>query len=245
MRTAIIVFILIFTSLHVIAQTEEEENEEYSTFEQDALDTLEPVRGPNSKTHGYFYLGYGFLLGETEGDGGDIKYGLSSTFNVGFRGKLKIADFYHAGFDVQYHYSSYHLKQNDEKILPYKKQHDKEKLFFNNVNGGLFNRFIFHRKGNEMGKFLDIGAFAGWTYSTKHYTFDKHSIANSSGGSETETITSGLIFTEELAYGFSARLGWNHVVLFGTYRYSNLFKKDYIFPELPRYEVGIEIGFHE
>jgi hypothetical protein len=127
-------------------------------------------RGPNLDRYGHIFLGYGFIVGESESDSAKIIGGRSSTFTVGWLSKWRINRWYELGFDVSYQYSSFHMKQDSSKIVPNRVQHKKEKLVFNRVEIAPFQRFKFRNRYHSTGTFLDLGVYAGWNYRIKHHT---------------------------------------------------------------------------
>lgn len=201
---------------------------------------------PNSRNFSHFYLGYGFMIGQPDGDGAEVRNFGSSSFHIGLRYKRKFSETLAAGLGVEYYNYWYDIKQNEKKILPNRKIHDKEKLKFNSFIGEGFFRINLSRKGNLMGKFVDLGGFAGYMYKSKHYTYDQHEIANEAGGSSKETYNNNLVFTEDLLYGVVAKIGLGHFVFFGKYRLSDSFNENgELFPDLPKLNVGLEIGLHD
>ena len=205
-----------------------------------------PLTGPSSRAYGWWYVGYGFILGPVEGDSAEIILGKSSSFTVGYRGKLRITNWLQVGGQIAYYYHSYHLVQDSSKALPSRQLFDRERMVFNNLNVSPYVRFTFHKKrSNQMGKILDIGGYVGWTYRTRHIGHQKYNTPNSVGGMKTDFSSRGLVYAEPYHYGLNARLGIGHIVVYASYRLSNLFKSSYNFAELPRTTLGIEIGLHE
>jgi len=219
-------------------------------LEQDVnADTIPKMVGPNLKHFSHFYFGYGFVLG-ADADGSKIKYGSSSDFVYGYRYKRKLSEFYAVGFDLFYHSTAFHLKQDSTKALPNNILHDdkgeKEKLTFHNFSLGLYNRFNFGKRGNYIGNFLDLGARVDWPFSVVHFTKDIYDIANINNGGVVKTKTTRLVYTEPIYYNAFARLGFNKFVITASYRLSDLFKKEYdLYPELPVLIMGVEIGLHK
>ena len=212
-------------------------------LEQDVnKDSIPPTFGPNLKHYGHMYVGLGWVLGQSDSAGADIITGSSTDFVVGYRYKRKLSNFYALGFDVNYGVTSFNLKQDSSKILPNQILHDKEKLNTNQLGLILYNRFNFGKRGNYLGRFLDLGAYGNWTFNVKHIYKDRHSIANSANASATKVINSGLLYTNPINYGVQARIGFNRYVFYGSYRLSDQFKSNFIYPELPRIIVGFQIG---
>ena len=214
-------------------------------FEQDVnKDTIVPTKGPNLKNFSHLYFGFGLVLGSPDSTGSDINMGSSTDFIIGYRYKRKLSNFYAIGVDISYGATSFNLKQDSSKLLPSKELHDKEKINSNQLGLNLYNRFNFGKRGNHVGKFLDLGAYGHYTFNYKHIFKDQNEIANSLHSSATKVVNTGLVYTNPLNYGVQARIGVNRYVLYGSYRLSDQFKANYGFPELPRLIVGFQIGLH-
>ena len=225
-------------------------------LEQDVnADTIPKIVGPNLKHFSHLYIGYGFVLG-ADAVGSEIKYGSSSDFVYGYRYKRKLSEFYAVGFDIFYHSTTFHLKQDSNKVLPNnilrKHKGEKDKLTFHNLSLGLYNRFNFGKRGNYIGNFLDLGARVDWPFSVVHFTKDKLNTANDNNGKVVKTKTTGLVYINQIYYNVFARFGFNKFVITASYRLSDLFKEDPElykgydkYPELPLLIVGVEIGLHK
>src|SRR5690606_16514896 len=116
-----------------------------------------------------------------------------------------------------------------------------EKMLFNNLMLTPFVRLKLKNKYHSTGTFIDLGAFAGFTYRAVHYSIDYNYVPNSH---RTKMRDIRLDYNQVYAYGLMGRIGFNRVILYGKYRMSDLFKAEYGYPELPRYEAGLMIGFH-
>ena len=148
-------------------------------------DTIPKTGGPNLQHFSHFYFGYGLVLG-ADAVGSEIRYGSSTDFAYGYRYKRKLSEFYAVGFDVFYHSTTFHLKQDSTKVLPNNILHDekgeKEKLTFHNLSLGLYNRFNFGKRGNYIGNFLDLGARIDWPFSVVYFTKDNLNTTNDNNG---------------------------------------------------------------
>jgi len=207
------------------------------------------TQGPNLEHFTHLYFDYGFVVGKPEGKGAEINYGSSHTFTAGIRYKRKISDLYAIGFDINYHYMVFNLLQDStKKLVPNNLIHDKEKLIFHNLGLELYNRFNFGRRGNIVGKFIDIGAYGYWAFSRKHYILDKTHNSIYLADNE-ETTYTGLDYATWYNYGVRTRLGFNRYVISATYRLSDLFNDKFHNAqydcELPRFTVGVQIGIHK
>lgn len=217
-------------------------------LEQDVnADTVPPSSGPNMKNYTHSYFRYGFVAGQPDSAGADIKPGYSNEFAFGVRYKRRITNFYSLGFDVFYNNINYHLKQDSSKIFPNPVLHKKEKLAYNNFGIELYNRINFGKRGNIIGNFVDIGGYGEWGFSIKHFYRDELAVAQT-GASMIEVTNKRLLYTNNLNYGAVVRIGINRYAFYGKYRVSDIIKSGYLsqtglnYPEFPRIIVGIEIG---
>lgn len=218
------------------------------TFAQDTIfehdvkgfEEISKVRGPNRQHFYQTYMGYGFILGESDGIGSEVKQGASGSFDFGMRYKLKVCNHYAIGYQINYNTDAYVIKQNDSKTFADTIQNDKERFATQNLGIGVYNRFNFGRRGDYIGNFLDIGAYADWRFSARHFVKKKLSNGN------IERITvSKLNYLNDGNYGAYAQIGYNRYVLYAKYRLSDMFNNSVQYSELPRLTVGFQIGFHK
>lgn len=203
------------------------------------------LKGPNRRHYYHIYLDYGFILGGTKGYGAEVLYGKSSTFTSGLRYKLKVLRFYAVGFDVNYHFQAFHLKQDSTtKIVPNAEVHFQEKLKFHNAGTEIYNRINIGRRGDRIGNFVDFALYFNWSFLIKHYTEDKLDQRNEYRAKFVETVNKQLDYTNNFHYGLRVRLGFNRYVISASYRLSNILN-DTFDVCLPRYTLGLQIGLHE
>lgn len=208
-----------------------------------------PVKfGPNKTHYLHSFVGLGFAASPAEGKGADILYGSSHSLEFGYRYKIKFAEFLAMGLDLSYIYQAYHIKQTDEKTIPNPVIHDKEKFKLNNINSAVFFRINYDKRGNIIGKFIDLGAYGLFTYHVNRLYGD-FSVNNAvSGGDYVVVSEKNLNYFENLNYGAFARFGFEKFVVFGKYRLSNMFTPDFksyvSTAELPRLEIGIEMSLY-
>lgn len=194
--------------------------------------------GKNRTHYVHFFMSLGMVAGKPEKKASAIEYGNSTLFDFGFRYKLKICNFYALGADLSSSYITYALKQTAEKNLPNSVIHDEESLQTAGLNLGIYNRFNFGKRGDHIGRFIDLGGYGNWLYQREHFTRDK--LPN---GTIQRVSISRLTFMQKTDYGVLVRLGLNQWVLFGKYRFSDLFTPESGYYELPRMIFGLEIGF--
>ncbi|MCX6258602.1 MAG: hypothetical protein NTW49_12005 [Bacteroidia bacterium] len=207
-------------------------------------DTIEAKWGQNMKNFIHFYIRWDFMVGKND-VGANYKPG-SSNFDFGMRYKLKLCKYDAIGMDFNFlSTSNYKLKQDNLSVMI--NQGDtgnfkKESLTFTSLGLEFFNRINYGRRGNAIGKFIDIGAFGNFSYYISHYIKDN---GNSPTYGFYEMYERELKYTNRLNYGVSARLGFGRWVIDAHYRLSDLFKNGgglTDLPELPKLQVGLEVG---
>ncbi len=204
-------------------------------------DSIIPKSGQNRRNYTHLYIGYAQVFGTSDKIGGDIEYGKSSYITIGLRYKYRITNHEAIGAYISYDSDLFRLKQNSNKILPDTILHNiKEKLVFNSFSIGIFNRINFDkRRGNAVGTYLDLGAYGSWNFNIKHFTKDKEEITNNN----IKTNRTKLDYPNKYGYGLFAQFGSKNWSIFFKKRVSNLFKDSYNYPELPRYVIGLQLGF--
>ncbi len=194
--------------------------------------------GMNRKHYSHGFLGLHFIIGPSENSGADIHYGRSRSIEYGYRYKRRFNDTFSIGSEIIARRHAFHIKQTENKEVPDNIIKDSEKLVFLDAGLGLFKRVNFGQRGNYIGRFLDVGAYASWVFHTRHVYFLEE------GGLRTRVRVTGMNYPAGFAYGLNARLGLNNLVIKASYQMSDHFKDSSGFPELPKYSIGLEIGLH-
>lgn len=202
-----------------------------------ATDSIPSKIGPNLKRYIYPFMKFGFVLGPDE-QGARIKYGSSVEFAIGFRTKYKIGSVYSLGWELQYNYTAFKLNQDSLKKAPNSFQNKKERIDFSAIRLGFFNRFNFDpSRGNTMGKYLDLCIAGEWNYGRQNVI--KNELPD--GSMITSVIRKQPYYTDLNAYA-EARLGLGRLSLYANYRFTELFRPRFDFPEFPRMILGIELS---
>ncbi|MDX5345707.1 MAG: hypothetical protein LPJ89_11320 [Hymenobacteraceae bacterium] len=203
-------------------------------------DTIPSSVGPNRKHYIHFYTGLGVMAGPT--DGVNINTFQSRDFQLGYRYKLRLAQWYGLGFEFGYNSQVFNIKQQSGKVLPDTLMHKKEQLTFYNIQGGVYQRFNFGKRGNRLGTYIDLGAYGTWAFDAAHKYKDE--IPDGTKFKEVKVKEKDLQYINKLNYGVTARFGRNRFVVYGTYRLSDLIKEDMFAgdPQLPRYSFGLQLN---
>jgi hypothetical protein len=199
-----------------------------------AIDTTISRSGPNRANYTHSYMSFGFLA-----DGGSAgatgKPGSFASFQFGVRYKRRLSQTFALGYDVAYDFNQINLKQSAGKMVPDSFLNNKEKLMSYNALGSVYLRLNFGRRGNQLGKYLDLGGFA--TYTFAHVRFVKNKLPDNT---TIRSRVSGLKYYEALNYGLCGRIGMNRIVVFGQYRLSDFFKSSLNLPEPSRLVLGVQ-----
>ena len=215
--------------------------QEYLIHQFPLLDTIDEEFGPNLANYDAMIYGFGFYGGPTDSSGSNINPAKSFYINYGGRHKYKITTAYNIGIDYFLSYRNFNIAQTNTKVIGGNVEHKKERYSQITIQLGLFNRFNLSKRGNHLGKYIDL--FVNGIYSpfNRYYIFDK---TNSTTGSRySKQVFSKLEFASKLFAEVGLRYGISFFQVQATYRPLSMFKKSnlYPFPELPRFGIGLMI----
>ena len=204
-----------------------------------AEDTVKNAYGPNRRYFGHLYMGYGLVAGPA-GAGAGLRYGLpSSELRAGGRLKFRLSQALACNVDLGYAFQRYELAQNARKTVPTAQLHRQERLARQLLYSEVSIRLNAGRRGNAIGRYLDLLASGGWVAATSHVTEDEPG----PGIRSVETTERGLPYLRRWTGGVGARLGIDRYALVGRYRLTSAFAASYAtWPELPRWVLGVEVG---
>jgi hypothetical protein len=226
--TTIFAFLLVL-SMSVCAQEEILEM-------NPAVDTIEPVKGPNRKHFVHPFMSFGLCIdaGET---GAQVKQPRVDQFSFGFRYKRRVAEHFAWGWDLAYNVNDFSLKQDVTKTTPDSILYDRQRMLFYNAQAGLYMRFNYGKRGNTLGKYIDLAGYGDAVFA--HTLFTKYHLLDNSVVRSRRT---GLGYFQRLNYGAQVRFGFKKVIIYGQYRLSDMFYKPENFAELPRIIAGIQFS---
>lgn len=210
-----------------------------------ARDSINLKWGPDKANSLYFFGGAEMIVGEPDGPGADIVYGRSLLGTCGFRYKRKICELWSTGGDLSFITWNYALRQTKYKILPNNILHNKERLSLGALDLAWYNRLCFGRNGSRNHGYLDIGIFGGYFITRQHFTRDKLDTADVNNAGQVDVTNRRLIYPVNWCYGLQARIGISRFMITATYRLSDLFKKEFLYPELPKLSVGLQMGLYK
>ncbi|UYZ60363.1 hypothetical protein [Hymenobacter latericus] len=206
-----------------------------------AADTVRQRFGPNRQLFRHVYVGYGFVLGQPKQSGAELRSGASAELSLGLRQKHRLAEHLAVGFDVRYARLQYSLAQNDAKVLPTPELHYREALVVQRADLEAWLRLNLGRRGNILGRYIDVGAWGGRVIGTSHRTEDR---PNTNSARRVSVVEHGLPYLQKWSYGLAGRVGANRYAAVVRYRLSDTFRGERaaLYPELPPWQLGLEIG---
>lgn len=206
-----------------------------------ATDSMQVSYGPNRRFYQHLFLGYAPVVGRPAGSGAELRYFKSAEPFIGVRSKFRLTNTASVGFDVRYARLAYALAQNSQKLLPNATLRQQESIVLSQVQLEPFVRLGFGRRGNVIGRYLDLSGWGGWVMATSHRTEDE---PGTGGSARTVVVEHGLNYVRRWPFGVATRLGSGRYVLTARYRLSDTFTAgaNPAYVELPRWLVGLELG---
>jgi len=233
--SSLIFFVIILTVFPVFGQEVilDEEPETYN---------LQQSWGPNRTNYFQFivfrgqYLQIGSSMLETEtiqnkSLGGQLQY------------KRKINNLFSGVVEAVYNFDQFGFDCDKPSQLNGASNYDKEHLKMHSTGiNGLFRINIDKRRGNYLGKFLELGLFADYLITSEHIGYYKAK----EGVDKFKKVTyteSGLNYINPLQYGILIRLGLNKYGIFYRNRYTYWISDFTINGFLPKHQLGISYSF--
>lgn len=212
-----------------------------SLFSQEILidemveDTILDNQGPNRQNFSHNYLSFSFPITNTENNLMKIVPIASYQFEFGMKYKRKLNSYLAFGGDFFYNRTRYKIEQDSSKVFPDTLQFDKQKLALNNLGADVFLRLNLGKRGNIVGKYLDLGFYGEWIYKGKFLSKNKQDkLINTE-----EYINPS--YLNRLNYGAKIEIGFNQFAFVGKYRMSDLFTQTNQ-PLMPKFMLGLQIG---
>ncbi len=196
-----------------------------------------PESGMNRRHFHHPFMGVSFAFPPDEA-GARIEWGRSHEIFIGYRYKRRYNDLFSGGYDLSLSRKQFVLKQEEGKLVPDNILHKSEKLVFLSGRLGLYQRLNFGSRGDHLGNYLDAVVWLELPLHVRNISFDETEAAR------IKTRKTRLDYPQWYAYGWQLRLGLGSTVLTGSYRLSDVFRSRAVFPELPRLQLGIELGLN-
>tara|TARA_B100000900_G_C20517060_1_gene690518 strand:+ start:310 stop:1044 length:735 start_codon:yes stop_codon:yes gene_type:complete len=192
--------------------------------------------GPNRKKFNFSSLGFGTPIPLSIDSEKFIPTNIGFFMMINKNFKHKINNFLALHCNVGYSSSRFYLDENFNSEMPNQSLNpEKVRYLIRNLksNAGIQINFK-TKRGNQFGKYINLGGYAGWVIH--------HKLKYSYSNSKTYVDESKLNYFESLNYGLTTKLGIKKNSIFINYRLSNFFNSEETnLLELPRFIVGFEI----
>lgn len=203
-----------------------------------AFDTSEVKRGPNRKHYTQTILSYGTLADRGEA-GAQSFIGFPARFSLGWRYKRRLSQTFAIGYNAEAISSRFRIQQKLGKIVPSTAFFDRERMAFYSGRLSPYLRINFGRRGNHIGKFIDLGAYAEYIFG---HAVTAHTTNNQ--GIRLKVRSVGYSYYNPFQYGLMAKAGKGRLNVFCDYRLSEIFYPSKQLPELARITAGIQLSFN-
>ena len=217
-------------------------------FDQDVDEQMDiQETSPNKGFSNYFNFRYGYTLPIPENDSMQTKYG--DGFGFGFDYLWSPHKRLGFGFGYFFSFQNFNIKQDTaQNLMSLGFEHDRQLLRQFRFDLTPKIRLRYGKSGNSLGKYVDLGGYAGVTFGYSEYLFNKVDPALNRGAAISEVTNGRLKYLNRWEYGLQGRLGFNRFYIFGTYRMSDMFvahegiNQNKALPDLPRLQVGIGLS---
>jgi hypothetical protein len=201
-----------------------------------ANDTIPNRTGPNRRYFGHLYGGYALAAGPSALG---VRRGATSfELQLGGRLKRRLGPYFAFNTDLRYAYLRYGLDPDATRPALFGTGFERQRLSYHQVQGEASLRLNpARRRGNTVGRYLDLLAYGGWALATTYATEGP----GPSGG-RLEVVAHQPAYLARWQGGVGARLGSNSLALVGRYRLSEALRGPGL-PEPPRWQLGIEVGW--
>ncbi len=185
--------------------------------------------GPNKKKYAHSTLGVDFAVPFRQPDEVLIHGGSSFSATYGMRIKRKLNEAFSIGYDIRFNHTQYRSKRDTSAI--YTQVYDvvapdslfTDKLGYLSFQLAPYFRVNFGKRGNHLGRYIDIGFRGELLASTRHVLKVEHPTDESI--KSTVVKTKGLGFVRRFQYAPELRYGNAYYNIFFSYRLSDLFNE--------------------
>lgn len=232
MKRPLLIIVLFFCAAQLTAQ-------DYLIRQFPLQDTVEKEHGPNRKNYSALLFGFGWMGGPTDSMGSNIRPGKSFYLTYGGRFKRKRNNFIHTGSDFYLEWRRFYIDQSNKKVFADTLIHKKETFSQLTLNFSPYIRFHLGKRGDHLGKYIDIYGAIMYSFFNRQYTYDKlDANANARYIKQTQ---SKLKYVNPWFAQVGIRYGISFFQVQAFYRPFRMFKNssEYPFPELPRFGLGL------
>ncbi|PID95350.1 MAG: hypothetical protein CSA95_00045 [Bacteroidetes bacterium] len=196
-----------------------------------------PKKGRNRALFNHFYVAY--RMAPENVSHADMHH-WNGVFSVGRRQKYAFARNFSMGWDLEYvHYKFSHRTM---VTRPHGAMFDVYRATYvsHGVQLALFNRILFGKVGNNIGKYMDLGVYGAWNFNRKATLRSLEACKK-----RHKLLIRRPAFDDTFFYGVQAKLGIHRVVLVADYRFktpdlSSLFAE----VKIPKLTIGLEFSLY-
>jgi len=183
--------------------------------------------GPNKKKYAHNYLGVTFAIPTRLENETNIYGGSSVGFEYGRRFKRKLSNAFSVGFDLSASYMQYRSKKDTFSF--YRQIYGvvapdslvTDKLSYTVARFAPYFRINFGKRGNHLGKYVDLAFYGEFMISSSHVAKLKHE--NDPLVKKSQFRTRHLKYTNKLFYGPELRYGNAFYNFYIRYRIPDIF----------------------
>jgi hypothetical protein len=193
--------------------------------------------GPGEKNLFSQEFSWGLFLPAFDHDNQTQVWG-SNDFVYGLNYRAKVAPFLGFGGNFNAHFFQYKIRQHADKFYPDSTLWDKQRLSVSAFQFTFFTRLYLTPKDDAEGLYLDLGVSSDLMVYRENFFLDRDAASGAK-----RTRERGIQYMNFASYGFIAKINYNYIGVFATYRMSNLFKEyqGSQYGELPRFSVGLVV----
>ena len=203
---------------------------------------LEPYQtkndGENRKHLRQGFIGFG-IVAPVGAKNDDTYFGKSLVFDFGFRYRYRVSNFLNLGSDLSFYTQGNRLDHSGMHKIYDGLTHDRENIIQNEIRVSPFLRFnLTPKRGNYLGTYIDLGGYLGWNFLPVFKATD-----TGHNGNEEMMYTRNFDPNQNrYDYGVTGRIARNKLLLFATYRLSDIMKRSEQ-PSLSRLAAGVQFAF--
>lgn len=195
------------------------------------------THGPNLKNYGQWFIGFGAVTPVGANSDNTI-FGKSLLFDLGYRYRYRVSNFFNTGFDLSYYLQGNRLNKSGMLKVYDGLVHGRENIVQNEFRFSPFLRFnLTPKRGNFLGTYVDLGGYVAWNFLPVFRAVDTKTSNN-------EMLKYTRQFDpmqKRYEYGLTGRIARNKFIVFAHYRLSDLLKNSSL-PDLPRLAAGVQFG---
>ncbi len=209
-------------------------------------EVVEKKFGPNRLHYVSYFMDFGLSPFGHSNQTYKTNLPWSFDFQMGLRYKLKLHNFYALGAQLYWGSTDYDISYDETSVPNGVTLYDQEFFSIGGWGFELFQRINFDKRGNTLGKFLDLGAYIEWLpYRNQTITIEQDETALYS---EQIITNRKLKYVNNSAYGLTARIGINKLSIYAKYRLSELVNDEISEPNLGFSDfnplnIGISLAF--